>query len=133
MTLCPRLCAACPMAPQGVTATVVAVSKLTSDEQRRLAMGLGPEARASAERQLRLKIEASETTNPQVEQGDVSYILVNSDGKTADELKEGVRTCTGPVYTRLQRFFRFLWFIIPPHGYCGSLKRTENFSQQFNA
>jgi hypothetical protein len=111
----PRLCAECPLVPPGVTAELTGAEVETMETLRRFRFAVdSPEAAAHFANSTRIHTEAVETTNPQVDVGDVASMLVDANGMGAEALATAIRECPGPVRSRLQR-------IVGSKGVCGCM------------
>ncbi|HEX6462651.1 MAG TPA: hypothetical protein VFZ58_05305 [Candidatus Saccharimonadales bacterium] len=128
---CPRLCTDCPMLPEGVQAVLTDAYIVTMTELRRYFFARdNPELAERFVGLTRIHTEVVTSARPNVDVGDTAAMLVQAGCKGGKELKELVRQCSGPRYTRLQRCVQRLrlFKLLGGRGSCGCMDHKRDLS-----
>lgn len=99
---CPRLCPGCPLVPEDVTAELTSLAMLTEQEKRSYKYGgEGPASGRMADEHLSGVLRATftviESTNPEVETGDSAEQIINTRGRTHQQIRDAFEGCEEPV------------------------------------
>jgi len=92
MVECARFCLGCPLTPPGVD---VEISKIRFETANEAAL-FADDGKPSVATLHSVAIDVDRGIEPEVEVGDESRIMVETNGRNASEIYRDVRDCSGP-------------------------------------